>query len=190
MEIKIITIHVEIPRRFKRAAAFVGVPVLVLGVGAMATAGMPEMFSDGEVLSAEKMNRNFAGLSDRLEKVEVQAGGWFAQHAAAVAGCAAIVEKPPGAVDAGTPNFDAGTIGSAIAKTKGAHCTEICANALPAGKCYGTLGFAAVYERVSVESPEVGSYFLWSCGSQNGGTEIDSTAPGEADILAYCCCWY
>jgi hypothetical protein len=70
MKIKITTIDLEIPHRTKRIALLVGIPALIVGTAAIAIAAVPNTFQDGDVLSAEKMNANFADLDSRLTKLE------------------------------------------------------------------------------------------------------------------------
>jgi len=74
MKIKIVTVDFEIPRRTKRIALMVGVPALVIGGSAIAVASVPNTFKDGDVLSADKMNQNFADLDSRITKLEMSGG--------------------------------------------------------------------------------------------------------------------
>lgn len=66
MKIKVTPIEFELSRRTKRLALFLGVPALLIGASAIAFAGVPNTFTDGDTLSADKMNANFAGLNIRM----------------------------------------------------------------------------------------------------------------------------
>lgn len=78
-----VQIHIdfEVPARVKRALR-IGVPIAVLLVGGAVYAGVPNSFKDGDTLSAQTMNDNFAALDTRLAKVEALSqkqtsdGGW------------------------------------------------------------------------------------------------------------------
>jgi hypothetical protein len=66
-------IDFELSRPVKRALKFV-VPALVLFVGGVALAGVPNVFNTGDVLSATAMNANFTNLDTRLSRLEALAG--------------------------------------------------------------------------------------------------------------------
>jgi hypothetical protein len=70
-----IQLHVdfELSRPVKRALKFVA-PALVLFVGGVALAGVPNVFNAGDVLSATAMNANFTNLDARLSRLEALAG--------------------------------------------------------------------------------------------------------------------
>lgn len=78
-----VQIHIdfEVPPRVKRAMK-IAAPVLVLLVGGVVYANVPNTFKDGDALSAQTMNDNFTALDTRLAKVEALQtketldGGW------------------------------------------------------------------------------------------------------------------
>jgi hypothetical protein len=71
MKIKVYVLDLEIPRRTKRIALLLGGPVaLLVGLGAIAYATVPNLFASGDELSSAKMNANFANLDGRLAAVE------------------------------------------------------------------------------------------------------------------------
>jgi hypothetical protein len=59
----------ELSPRAKRVLRFM-LPVLVMLVSAVVYAGVPNTFKDGDTLSAQPMNDNFASLDQRLTKLE------------------------------------------------------------------------------------------------------------------------
>lgn len=66
-----VQIHIdfEVPPRVKRAMK-IAAPVLVLLVGGVVYANVPNTFKDGDALSAQTMNDNFTSLDTRLSKLE------------------------------------------------------------------------------------------------------------------------
>jgi microcystin-dependent protein len=66
MQVKVYTIDVQLPRWLKRAIVFGAIPAAVL-LGAVhylrADVTVPNIFSNGDVLSAEKINANFSTLA-------------------------------------------------------------------------------------------------------------------------------
>jgi microcystin-dependent protein len=65
MRIKVYSVDVQLPRWLKRTAIFAGIPAAVL-LGFLhylrADVAVPNTFSDGDTLSATKMNANFSAL--------------------------------------------------------------------------------------------------------------------------------
>jgi hypothetical protein len=73
MKWKVVTVDLEIPARVKRWVLRVGIPACVLlGGGALAWAGLPHTFADGQVLSAQDLDDNFNALDTRLTAVQGQ----------------------------------------------------------------------------------------------------------------------
>jgi hypothetical protein len=64
-----IDVDVEVSERVKRLARL-AVPAFVLFGGSVAFAGVPTTFKDGDTLSAQAMNENFASVDARLGVVE------------------------------------------------------------------------------------------------------------------------
>jgi hypothetical protein len=70
MKIKMYVVDLQIPRRTKRIALLLGVPVTILfGVVAIAYASITT-FNPGDPLSSATMNGNFSDLNSRLTAVE------------------------------------------------------------------------------------------------------------------------
>jgi hypothetical protein len=75
MKIKVYVLDLEIPRRTKRVAVLLSAPLAVLiGLGAIAYATVPNVFMSGEPLSSAQMNANFGNLDGRLTAVEAILG--------------------------------------------------------------------------------------------------------------------
>jgi hypothetical protein len=71
MKIKVYVLDLEIPRKTKRIALLLSAPLVVLiGLGAIAYATVPNIFTSGEALSSAQMNANFGNLDGRLTAIE------------------------------------------------------------------------------------------------------------------------
>jgi hypothetical protein len=64
-----VRIDFVVPARLKRAL-IVAVPIGVVALGSVAYAGVPGVFKDGDFLSAQSMNDNFAAVDTRLTQLE------------------------------------------------------------------------------------------------------------------------
>lgn len=64
-----LNIDFEISPRMKRVLKF-GIPITILLAGSVVFAGVPNTFKDGDALSAQTMNDNFAALDTRLANIE------------------------------------------------------------------------------------------------------------------------
>jgi hypothetical protein len=64
-----VRIEFELSPRVKRALR-IAAPIAVVLLGGVALAGVPHTFNNGDPLSAQAMNDNFANLDSRLAKVE------------------------------------------------------------------------------------------------------------------------
>jgi hypothetical protein len=78
MKIKVITVDLEIPRRTKRMALLIGLPVLLLGLSAVAVAGVVNTFHDGDVLHAKELNDNFVDLDARIANLAAKQSDYSA----------------------------------------------------------------------------------------------------------------
>jgi hypothetical protein len=68
MRIKI-DIDFEVPERMKRALR-IAVPLVIVLGGSVAFAGVPTTFKDGDPVSAQTMNENFASVDKRIGDIE------------------------------------------------------------------------------------------------------------------------
>jgi hypothetical protein len=73
-----INLDFDVPPRLKRAL-LVGVPAVILLVASIAWAAVPNVFKDGDPLSAQTMNDNFLSLDQRLAKLETLSNKQTAQ---------------------------------------------------------------------------------------------------------------
>lgn len=69
MKIKLVVIDLELSRRARRFATFGAVGALALSAAAIAYAGVPHTWNDGETLTAADLNSNFAALDSRVAMV-------------------------------------------------------------------------------------------------------------------------
>jgi hypothetical protein len=71
MQVKIVVIDFEIPARIKRRALTIGIPLAILaGAGAVAYAGVPNIWKSGDVLNAAALNENFDSIDKRVGALE------------------------------------------------------------------------------------------------------------------------
>ena len=72
MKIKLYVVDFEIPRRTKRMAMLVGIPIVLLLGGSAMLYAKPLDFVKDEPLSATKMNNNFKDLDQRVSTLEAE----------------------------------------------------------------------------------------------------------------------
>jgi hypothetical protein len=65
-----INVDIFVPSWLKRSLILGVVPALILATVAIGRAGVPNTFADGETLSAQKLNDNFAALDARIATLE------------------------------------------------------------------------------------------------------------------------
>jgi hypothetical protein len=70
MKIKIVIVDFEIPPHLKRWGLRIGIPGLVVGLGAMAYASVPISFTRGSALTATDLNADFNTLDNRVSSLE------------------------------------------------------------------------------------------------------------------------
>jgi hypothetical protein len=70
MKMKLVVVDLELLPRTRRLATFFAIGVLALGGAAIAYAGVPRTWSDGDRLTALDLNGNFAALDGRVTSVE------------------------------------------------------------------------------------------------------------------------
>ena len=66
MKLKIIVIDFEIPRYVKRWGVRIGLPVVLLGLSAVAYAGLPKIWGTGDQLTAADLNADFGYFETAL----------------------------------------------------------------------------------------------------------------------------
>jgi hypothetical protein len=70
MRIKLVVLDLELSRGAKRIAAAVAIALLAVGAGAIAYASVPHAWRDGDALTADDLNGNFAALDGRITTLE------------------------------------------------------------------------------------------------------------------------
>jgi hypothetical protein len=74
MKIKLVVVDLELSKRAKRIVATMLVPILVIAGGALAYAGVPHTWANGDKLDATDLNANFANLDGRLSPLAAARG--------------------------------------------------------------------------------------------------------------------
>jgi hypothetical protein len=71
MKLKIVIVDLEIPPRVKRWGVQVGIPVVALGIAAVAYAGTPlHSWGSAELLTANDLNGNFSNLQGQITALQ------------------------------------------------------------------------------------------------------------------------
>jgi hypothetical protein len=85
MKLKIVIIDFELSPRVRRWALRIGIPAVVLGVGAVAFAGVMPLhtWNTGDILDAGDLNGNFANLQGQIMTLAAKENVWRANVSAA-----------------------------------------------------------------------------------------------------------
>ena len=141
MKLKIVMVDFELSRRQRRLLAALAVPLLI-GAGAVAYADVPTAWKDGDMLTANALNDNFADVDMRLGALDAANGA----AATELAGLDAKVTKLEAQVFAkdgnnGSQSCDAWCVQTAMGSPSAA---GTCVGAFENGGDYRSCGAANV----------------------------------------------
>ncbi len=99
MKLKMVIVDFDISPGARRLVLWVGIPVLILGVAAVAYANVPNVFESGEVLTAAALNADFALHDTEIAALQADVTALQATH-----GVIQVLEAEPAAASVAMPS--------------------------------------------------------------------------------------
>ena len=103
MKLKMVIVDFEMSPRGRRVALCIGIPVLILGVAAVAYANVPNVFESGQVLTAAALNADFALHDTEIAALQADVTALQATH-----GVTQVLEAEPVAATVMIPSNGSG----------------------------------------------------------------------------------